>query len=93
MPNYKITITAIEEKATTKRGAWTVVEKRPWTVDECNDSPSGLVINQPIKDIMGYAPDVTTTEVVETPIYTQTVSALALKKVIAAINDMPTIGG
>lgn len=92
--HYKITITEVSETTTTRKGQWCVIEKRPWTVDEANDSPPGLVLNAPIKEVMGYAPDVTTTQETTKEVFTQTVEhrEFDLKKVIAAINNLPTVG-
>mgnify|MGYP006921356619 CR=1 FL=1 len=90
MPHYKITITEVSEVTKTQRGHWTVVDKRPWTAVELEDAPAFNQEAKSLKDVMGYAPDITVTQEISKDIFTQTIpeQEFYLKKVIAAINHL-----
>lgn len=91
---YEITIKKIEEKPVTKRGEWTIVDKRPWTKEELSKesatsySETDFLKMNPLKEIRGYAPDWNGIEKSETEILKQTVDSLDLAAVIKAINGI-----
>lgn len=87
--SYKITIEKIETVSTMQRGAWTVIDKRPWTDDEMEgyNYPTGTTPT--LKEIHGYAPDRMGSETRITEIYSQTVDHdLDIGGVISAINGL-----
>jgi len=91
---YKITITRIDERKTTKRGQWTVVDKRPWKEAELDkdgvfsENREHFLQKEPLKEVFGYTPDVEAAEVVTTTLLEQTVENLDLVDVIKAVNGI-----
>ncbi len=91
--SYKITITKIEEVKATKEREYRVIDHRPWTQKELDDNVSYEPVEKflertPLKQVMGYAPEVETTKPVETEVLKQTVDELDLAAVIKAINRL-----
>lgn len=85
----------IKETTTTRklvRGAWLVVEKRPYTNKELSESNSWFAdkeeAKKEIKDIMGYAPDREQDVTSEREILKQSVDDLDLAAVIRAVNKL-----
>jgi hypothetical protein len=91
---YRITITKVESKQTTRQGAWVVIDERPWTSKELEGSVYSGQSNQqfldknPLKEIKGYAPDVSVTEEREIEVLKQNVEDLDIAAVIKAINKL-----
>jgi hypothetical protein len=91
---YRITITKVEEKQVTRRGEWTVVDKRPWTQKELSDScyagtrEDDFLKSRPLKEVQGHAPDTTETREQEIEILKQNVETLDVASVIKAINGL-----
>lgn len=86
MSYYEITITKTETREVECGGDWAVVENRPLTKEEAEQTftpdPSH------IKTVFGYTPKITKSETVTTEIYRQVVKELELPEVIRAINMM-----
>jgi hypothetical protein len=93
MKKYVVTIKEIEDVPHTERGSWTVIDKRPWTTHEMAEE-SGLhntdrfLKDNPLKEVLGYAPDRETRKIVETELLRQTVETLDLAAVIKAVNGL-----
>lgn len=92
---YQITITKIDTATKMKEGAWTTVDRRPWTDEELNEaagaygkSKDSLIEKEPLKEVRGYAPNRPAEETTSTVILTQTVEELDLASVIKAINNL-----
>ncbi|MBE2178903.1 MAG: hypothetical protein IAE97_00320 [Chthoniobacterales bacterium] len=92
---YIITITKLETRTTKEPGNYTVIDKRPWTQKELSEEGAALygglkkfLDDQPLKEVRGYAPDVSITRDVETQVLRQTVESLDLSAVIKAINGL-----
>ncbi len=92
---YKIVITKIEEKAVSKQGQWTIIDARPWTADELDNTDfSGygnikkFLDEKPLKQIYGYTPNFQVVEPTETEVLQQTVETLDMAAVIKAINGL-----
>jgi len=94
---YEITIKRTTTKTVTKRGEWTVVDKRPWKATEVTEevdksyiyrSTDQFLEKNPLKEILGYAPDVQAEQTESTEILKQTVDELDLPAVIKAINKI-----
>lgn len=91
---FKITITKIEEKTVTKRGEYTIIEKRPWTDEEIDKAAgaygdfASFVEKNPLREIRDYAPNWQGIEQVETEVLKQTVETLDLAAVIKAVNGI-----
>jgi len=91
---YRITITKVEEKQTTRQGAWVTVEHRPWTLKElegsvyAGQSTQQFLANNPLKEIKGYASSFPTTEEREIEVLKQNVEDLDIAAVIKAINKL-----
>jgi hypothetical protein len=91
---YKIVITEIVSQEKMERGEWVVIEKRPLTKAEFNDSNTSYQERKDadqMKSIFGYAPDHLVTRTSERQIYTQEVAELDLVAVISAVNQMNVV--
>lgn len=95
MSKYKITITKIEEKTVTRKGDWTIVDKRPWTEKELSDALSShygstkdFLDKNPLKEVRDYSPSWQGIESNEIKVLEQTVSEIDLTAVIKAINNI-----
>lgn len=91
--SYQITITKLSDVQTMKKGAWTVIDKVPWgektlSQAEIYGSTENFLNRNPLREVLGYAPDVSTTITKETEVLKQTVSDLDLTAVIKAINSI-----
>lgn len=93
---YKITIEKIETLTVTRQGAWVVIDKRPWNGVELDEKTSyrqggfeEFLKDNPLKEVMGYAPNISAQETKETVVLEQTVEALNIRAVINAINAPP----
>lgn len=92
---YKITITKIETKTVTKRGDYTIIDKRPWTDAELSEALSShygdrkdFLTKNPLKEVRNYAPSWQGVENEETEVLKQTVETLDLAAVIKAVNGL-----
>lgn len=93
---YTITITKVEEVPVVKRGAYTIIDRRPWTEQELDnerqycfgEGKEKWLAKNPLKDVLGYAPDVEVIENKETKVLEQTVESLDIPAVIKAINGL-----
>ena len=94
--SYEITVKKITEREVVRRGEWRVIDKRPWTDDELQQerissyyhNEQGVLSRAPLKEVLGYCPDVCVTETVETELLKQTVDDLDLAAVVKAINKL-----
>lgn len=93
---FKVVITRVEEKKTTKNGGYTVMDTEYISREEYN----GLVHDEKRKweliesgqyrhEIFGYPPEQQVTALSETKCYEQTVEAMDLIAVIRAVNGIP----
>jgi hypothetical protein len=92
---YKITITKIETKTVTKRGDYTIIDKRPWTDKELSEALSShygdkkdFLAKNPLKEVRDYAPSWQGVENEEIEVLKQTVETLDLAAVIKAVNGL-----
>lgn len=90
---YQITIKKIETNTVTKRGDYTVIDKKPWDESTLADErvyggKEEFLKRCPLKEIMGYAPSWQGVETVETEVLKQTVDELDLPAVIRAVNGL-----
>ena len=92
---YEITIKKIEPRTITKRGEYTVIDKRPWTEQELNEvntriygSTDDFLSKNQLKEVHGYTPSWEGFELVETELLKQTVDKLDLNEVIRAVNGL-----
>ena len=92
--SYKIIITKIETKKVTKEGDYQIVDRRPWTDEEIDkttkhyQSNDNFLQNNPLKEVIGYAPSRESTEEKEIKVLEQTIENLDLSAVIKAINGI-----
>ena len=85
---FKIVISEHKEVKTKTRSAWKVVEQRPLTKKELEESTfDESSYKTKLKDVYGYTPQIETTTIEEQEIYTQQVESLNIGDVIASINN------
>ena len=89
---YKITIEKIETVTTTERGAYTIIDRVPWTpamlADAEEQAWSRASEREALKEIRGYAPDREIEALKTSQILQQTVEDLDIAAVIKAVNKL-----
>ena len=85
---YKITI---ERKITEKkmvRGDYEILEKRPYTKEECNAAAYGENFEKELKSIYGYGESYEKEITTEVKVFEQTVEDMDIEEVILAVNGI-----
>ena len=85
---YKVTIEKMERKRQEVNGEWKVIDNRPYTKKEVNDSAFPDDLKGQLKEILGYTPTSEKFVKSEKEVYMQIVDNMDLSKVIKAINGM-----
>lgn len=84
---YKILIRKMETKTENVDGEWRIVDTRPFTREELNDTADLNYWKGETKEIMGYTPPTQKTIESDIIIYSQILDDIELSKIIIAIND------
>jgi len=85
---YKITIEKIEITKQTVRGEYGVIDKRPYTKEEVENSHDADQLKGKIKEVWGIKHNVEKTVKTEQMILEQTVDDLDLIAIVKAINNI-----
>jgi len=93
--SYQIVIIKKETRTVTKRGEYTVIDKRPWTDAELSEAMAShygdkqdFLSKHPLKEVRDYAPSWQGVESNEIEILRQTVDDLDIPAVIKAVNGL-----
>lgn len=85
---YKVEVTKIDKVEKVVKGEWAVLEKRPYTKEECDEAGYGENFKAELKSIYGYAEPQKQMVETEVKVLSQTVEGLDLIEVIKAINGI-----
>lgn len=85
---YIVTIVKKTTELQTVKGAWGVVDKRPYTKEEAGNAMISNNWGEEIKEVYGYRPDREELVIAEEQMFEQEVDTLDMPVVIKAINGL-----